>query len=218
MNVWFAITDCGDSALLLPLMAWMALSLLLFPGDRRLGLRWIAAVGATGAVVALSKLLFMGWGIGAGLPWDYTGFSGHTALSMLTWPTLAVLLARHRGYRQQQWALALGLLLGLSIAVSRLIVKAHSPCEVILGAALALLVGAWFQRDLRRGDAGAAMAVPSPPLPRAETRQVLLLAAGWAALMLFCYGRVFPSQHVLKELALWCSGRTDVFTRRLSLG
>ena len=38
------------------------------------------AFGITGTVVCISKLAFMGWGIGI-REIDFTGFSGHTALS-----------------------------------------------------------------------------------------------------------------------------------------
>jgi hypothetical protein len=46
--------------------------------------RWALLFGITGAIVCASKLAFMGWGMGI-RELDFTGFSGHTALSTF-WP------------------------------------------------------------------------------------------------------------------------------------
>jgi membrane-associated phospholipid phosphatase len=214
MTVWRAITSLGDSALLLPLIAWMALSLILTRRDGLQGFRWIAAACVCGGLVALSKLLFMGWGVGAGLPGlNYTGFSGHTALSMLTWPALAGLLSRNASRPVQSAAISLGVLIGAGVAISRIFLKAHSISEVVLGAILGVLIAAWFLHGLLRH---ARLSDVAPPA-HAARRQLLLLSGG-AVIALLCYGRVFPSQHVLKDLALWLSGHPTVFSRRINLG
>jgi membrane-associated phospholipid phosphatase len=198
--MWHAITSYGDSALLLPLITWMAI-VLAIPPQRRDALRWIVAAVATGGTVALSKLLFMAWGIGPpGL--DYTGISGHTALSVLTWPCLAAILTRGVRKPLAGLAIAVGLLIGLAVGVSRLALEVHSLSEVIMGATLGAAIGAWFIHGLRR----------SPELP---VWHPLLLAAGAVAIWFMFYGRVFPSQHLLKDIALWVSGHANVFTRRL---
>lgn len=213
MTVWRYTTSLGDSALLLPLICWMALSLLLTLRDRPQGLRWIVAATACGGMVALSKLLFMGWGVGADLPaLDYTGFSGHTALSMLTWPALAGLLSRNGRKRTRTAAISLGLLVGAAVAVSRIVLRAHSLSEVILGAALGALVAAWYLHGLLRHARDTDVARPAD-----ATRRQLLLLGGGLLIACFCYGRVFPSQHVLEDIALWLSGRTHVFTRQAHL-
>lgn len=214
MTIWRAITSLGDSALLLPLICWMALSLILTRRDRPQAFRWIAAACVCGGTVALSKLLFMGWGVGADLPgMNYTGISGHTALSMLTWPALAGLLSRNGARNLRIAAVALGILTGVAVAASRLVLKAHSISEVILGAALGLLIAVWFLHGLLRHARLSDVAVPAD----AVRRQLLLLSGGMV-IALLCYGRVFPSQHVLKDLALWLSGHPTVFTRRINLG
>jgi hypothetical protein len=197
--MWHAITSFGDSALLLPLIAWMTLVLAL-PSQRRDAFRWVFAAVACGGAVALSKLMFMAWGIGPpGL--DYTGFSGHTALSVMTWPSLAALLFR-RARAPLAWiAIATGTCLGIAVGVSRLALEVHSISEVIMGATLGAIVAGWFIHGLGRGSD-----VPAT--------QAWLLGVGTAVIWLVFYGRVFPSQHLLKDIAMWVSGHSHVFTRR----
>lgn len=211
--MWPAVTSLGDSALLLPLIAWMALSLLIPRHDRTQGFRWVVAAGACGGVVALSKLLFMGWGVGAGLPGlDYTGFSGHTALSTLVWPSIAGVLTRRANSAVRFSMLVLGLLIALGVAISRLVLRDHSVSEVILGAAWGLLTAAWFLQSFLRH----ARQSETVPLAIAARRQLLLVGGGFL-IAIFCYGRVFPSQYMLRDLAVWLSGRPNAFNRQAQL-
>ena len=205
--MWRAITSLGDSALLLPLIAWIAVCLLLSPPFWRDGRRWLLAVALCGGIVMLSKLLFMAWGIGPP-GFNYTGFSGHTALAILVWPALAGVLARDAAKHLRLSAIVFGALIGASVAVSRLALKVHSPSEVWLGAILGAAVATWFLLGLGREDA--------PPRSR-EAWRLALLGGGALAIGLVCYGRVFPSQHVLQDIALWLSGHPNVFTRRMRL-
>lgn len=198
--MWHHITSFGDSALLLPLITWIGVVLALAPSKRD-ALRWGVAAIACGGIVALSKLLFMAWGIGPpGL--DYTGLSGHTALSVLTWPCFSALLVRHARPPFRWFAVAAGACLGVAVGISRLALEVHSVSEVIMGAALGALVAAWFIQGMKPHDA-------SHPWHAA------LLGIGAVVLWLVFYGRVFPSQHLLKDIAIWVSGHSHVFTRRL---
>lgn len=207
MTLWQAITSFGDSALLLPLIAWTGLSLLVPAPRWRDARRWAFAVATAGGIVCLSKLLFMAWGIGPpGL--NYTGFSGHTTLAILVWPSLAALLARDGTAGVRRAAIAFGCLIGAGVAASRLVLKVHSPSEVWLGVLLGIAVMTWFVRGVK----------PSLAEVRPHGRlRIFMLAIGTAVIFALCYGRVFPSQHVLKDVALWLSGHTDVFTRRIRL-
>jgi membrane-associated phospholipid phosphatase len=208
MTMWTAITSFGDSALLLPLIAWIAICLLLpVPGWRE-ARRWVIAATICGGGVMLSKLLFMAWGIGPpGL--NYTGFSGHTALAILVWPTLAGVLSLGGTRRQRLSMIALGACMGAAVAVSRLVLEVHSPSEVWLGAILGTAVVTWFLRG---------PALRESPARSADPWRLALLGGGALAIGLVCYGRVFPSQHVLQDIALWLSGHPNVFTRRVGLG
>jgi membrane-associated phospholipid phosphatase len=202
-TIWHAITSLGDSALLLPLIIWIALWLAWPPPRWRDAIRWLVAVALCGGGVALSKLLFMAWGIGPpGL--DYTGFSGHTALSLLVWPSLGCLLATGRPVRRQHVVAVAGGIVGACVGMSRLALKVHSASEVWMGAALGMVVAAWFLHGLVRSREESR---------KVPMRRIALLGGVALAIGLLCYGRVFPSQYMLKELALWMSGHSSVFTR-----
>jgi membrane-associated phospholipid phosphatase len=208
MMSWHAITSLGDSALLLPLVAWITIWLSWPPPRWHDVARWLVAVTLCGGGVAVSKLLFMAWAIGPpGL--DYTGFSGHTALSLLAWPSLACLLAGGRSSRGQAIATLAGGLVGACVGMSRLALKVHSPSEVWMGAALGVAVAAWFLHRL----------IQSRPVRSDRSAWRIAVLGGVAlAIGVLCYGRVFPSQYMLKELALWMSGHSSVFTRRGDAG
>lgn len=199
MTTWRLVTALGDSALLLPLIAWLAICLARIDRRPRDALRWLVAAIACGGVVALSKLLFMGWGIGPpGL--DYTGFSGHTALALLVWTSVGALLARGRW---RHAAIVAGCLIGIAVAISRLALEVHSVSEVVLGALTGGLSATWF--------IGRAPASPDVSPSRPWT-----MAIGVVAIGLLCYGRVFPSQHLLQDVAKALSGHGHVFVRHVS--
>ncbi|PLP11056.1 hypothetical protein CWN13_15305, partial [Klebsiella pneumoniae] len=84
-----------------------------------------------------SKLAFMGWGLGI-RELDYTGFSGHSALSSAFWPIFLWLLSARFSAGLQKAAVATGYILAAVVGYSRLVIHAHSVSEVIAG----LLLGA----------------------------------------------------------------------------
>ena len=197
---WHGLTQAGDSALMLPLIIWIALWLLLQPIARRPGARWLIAVAAAAGLTCLTKLAFMGWGVGIAAL-DFTGLSGHGTLALLVWPSLGVLLAQRAGRWVRAMAYLPGLLLGLAVALSRVVLHAHSTAEAVLGALAGIAASAWF--------------VYRPPQARSSIRSVLLLAAGAAVITVICYGHAFPSQGILKHIALTISGRSEVFKRAM---
>jgi len=200
MTFWQAVTSLGDSALLLPVIVWMAACQVAVAPYRRDGWRWIVTAVACGGMVSLSKLLFMAWGVApAGI--DYTGFSGHTALAITVWTAFGALAGR--GMRWRILPIAAGALLGIAVGASRLALKVHSPSEVWLGALLGAIVAAWFVVGMSK----------AAPTDRRATAWRLTLLGGTLAIGLVCYGRVFPSQHLLQDIALWLSGHGQVFTR-----
>jgi len=208
VTIWIAITALGDSAVLLPTIAWMAICLLLPPPCRRDAVRWLLAAVLCGGGVMLSKLLFMAWGIRPpGL--DYTGLSGHTALAILVWPSLAALLTRSRPRYQRMLAIAVGALIGFAVAVSRLALRFHSPSEVWLGGIFGTAVAVWFLY----GFSSPQATIGDPAGWRKG-----LLGFGMLAILVLCYGRVFPSQHLLQDMAVWLSGNPSVFTRPVRPG
>lgn len=142
-----AITDCGDLAILLPvagvLTVWAALI-----RSRTIFIWWLVALALCVGGTGLLKIYFF-----ACPPLsDLHSPSGHTSFSTLIYGTLTLAVASSfEGWRRWMAALA-GALFILAIAVSRIIVHAHSIPEVILGSilgvmALSLLIVA-YRRDM----------------------------------------------------------------------
>lgn len=93
VGAWRVITWFGDSGLLLPLAILVALVLLrVGHGLRRPAVTWCVVFGSCGLLVMVSKLVFMGWGIGSAR-FNFTGVSGHTAIGTALWPVALWLMA-----------------------------------------------------------------------------------------------------------------------------
>lgn len=140
---WHSITFLGDSTLLLPCALFVFVMLWLFARDRTAAWQWACLFGVTGAVVCASKLAFMGWGIGI-RSLNFTGFSGHTALSSCFWPVLLWLLGGRFIPQVRHLLVVLGFALGAVTGYSRLMVQAHSLSEVAAGMALGFCASGAF--------------------------------------------------------------------------
>lgn len=87
--------------------------------------QWALLFGGVGAIVCASKLAFMGWGIGI-RELDFTGFSGHSALSASIWPVMMWLLTGRFSTAVRKTAVLSGYALALLIGYSRLAIHVHS--------------------------------------------------------------------------------------------
>jgi hypothetical protein len=138
------VTDLGDSAVTLPLAAFMLLYLLLSRWPRAaVALAVSLAVG--GFAIALLKLALQSCGYRL-LQTTLINPSGHVAMSTMVYGALAILLgAGLWGWRR--WAVygAFGLLI-VAIALSRPILHAHNPEEVVAGFLVGLGAVAIFWR------------------------------------------------------------------------
>ena len=197
MHFWTAITTLGDSGVMVPVAALIALWL----GTTRhprLAARWCVAVGAVGAVVALSKLLFMGWCFGF-RSIDFTGISGHSAMAAVVLPVLTYLLAQAFTMRPGAAGWMAGALIAILVSVSRLAVHVHSPSEVAAGLLLGLTLGHWFlQAAVRAGSIAGN--------PRVAGLSLLLLPG-------LLWLQPAPTQTLLERIAMLVSGQRAAFTR-----
>lgn len=170
--------------------------------SKQLAWHWALLFGITGAIVCASKLAFMGWGIGI-RELDFTGFSGHTALSSAFWPILLWLLCARATPALRLTAVIVGYALAGLVGYSRLMVHAHSTSEVIagllLGAAgsaifllLQLRVRATHSAQLSFGSLASIVIIP-----------LLLLNTGTKA----------PTQSLLSEIAVKIGPLEKPFTR-----
>ncbi len=196
---WHALTDLGDGAVLLPCALLMLVWLLAVPATRRTGWLWLLAVLVDGGGVALTKVLYMGWGLHPpGL--DFIGLSGHGALSVLFWPVAGVVMIGRNRPRLRVLMIALGACLALAVTVSRLVLHDHSPSEAILGALWGALLAAGFLALTWRHP------VEAPALRPWIVLSVLLL-------IVLTFGHKFPSNRALAWAALRASGHTAIYTR-----
>jgi hypothetical protein len=198
-SFWHTFTSLGDSGFLLPAALLAGLWLFLQGHTRTAAFQWALMFGACGFVVMVSKIAFMGWGIGSA-ELDFTGFSGHTALATSVWPVLLWVAASRASRRWRLAAAALGWCLAIGIGVSRLALEAHSISEVVAGALLGTAVSTgflWLQG-------------PSPA-PARGRRWPLVAAIALMALAL--HGRPAPTQDALALIAAKLANRERPYTR-----
>ncbi|CAI1565039.1 PAP2 superfamily [Serratia fonticola] len=196
---WHLLTFFGDSMLLLPCAAIVFIILLLSPTSRKPTWQWMLLFGGVGAVVCVSKLAFMGWGIGS-RHWDFTGFSGHSALSASIWPVLLWLLCGRFSSPVRRTAVIVGYLLAAVVGYSRLVIHAHSTSEVITGLALGFIVSSTFLM-LQRGT--------QPP--RLSYRKIAVTLA--LPLVLINSGTAAPTQGLLERIAVTIAPVEKPFVR-----
>ncbi len=151
-SAWHLFTRLGEAQILLPALLLLGLALLRRPAGRPLALVWAGALAGAAVLTTATKLAFIGWGIG----WpalDFTGISGHAMFAAATYPLLLGTLAPPRW----RWpALACGALLAAALAVSRVVVDAHSVSESVAGvlvggAASAWVLWLWLRDGLAQG-------------------------------------------------------------------
>ncbi|MEJ2801463.1 phosphatase PAP2 family protein [Comamonadaceae bacterium PP-2] len=193
-DFWVLVSELGNSKWLLP----AACLLVLASGPHRwqLGWRWLSGLAVASLVVLVSKLAFMGWGIGS-RAWDFTGFSGHAAISAAIYPVALGLLV---GFRWRIWGALAGVALALLISYSRLPLHAHSVSEVVLGSLVGLSASAWFYLG-----------------PPQVARPTLLAWVGAVALAWAASFTVLPgvgTHDLVMKMAQAASGREVLYTRK----
>jgi len=139
MTLWESLSALGDSRALLPLA--VILTLFLPATFRPLLWRWAAAIAGVASITLGSKIAFMGWGLGV-KSWDFTGISGHAAMSSTLYPVVFWLLASGRSRQPVAWAIA-GAVLAVAIAWSRVPLRAHSLSEIIIGLGIGFAALLW---------------------------------------------------------------------------
>jgi membrane-associated phospholipid phosphatase len=138
-SFWPVFTRLGESQILLPTALALALWLAWRGRLPGLALGWIGALVVAVVAVVASKVAFMGYGIG----WaaiDFTGISGHSMCAAAFYPIAGLCMfgaLDKTDHSPSRWVgLAVGIALAGLIGISRLMVGAHSPSEVIAGLGL----------------------------------------------------------------------------------
>ena len=149
--------------------------------------------------MSLSKILFLGFGIGSAR-FNFTGFSGHSAMSATLWPVMLWLVSGRWPNPLRLLAIGVGYLIPLMVGFSRLVIHAHSASEVATGLLLGFTLSSAFLLSQRRTalkgfswpQVGAAFLVP---------------------LLLMGHGRIATTQQFLERFSADLAGLEKPFTR-----
>lgn len=199
MHFWQNITALGDSGL--AVTAGICIAIWLLISNRiRLASIWVALLGIGILFVTVSKLLFMGWGIGVEAI-DFTGISGHTTLAACVLPVLARLTAGalRPGYTGP--CFYLGEVLAVLVGFSRLMIHVHSVSEVVAGFVLGFTLSYLFLAVLRN-----SIGVHLKPW---------LIGISVVAMLPLPARGPTPSHRLLEQIAMALSGRTEVYRRQV---
>jgi len=196
---WKTLTYFGDSMLLIPTAVIIALVLPWKSDNRQTVWYWVLAFGLAGLVVSVSKILFLGFGIGSAR-FNFTGFSGHSAMSATLWPVMMWLISGRWSPRWRLFTIGIGYLLPLMVGLSRLVIHAHSKSEVLAGLMLGFTLSTAFLLTQRRTS------LKGFSLPQIG---VALLVP----LLLLSHGRVATTQQFLERFSANLAGLEKPFTR-----
>jgi membrane-associated phospholipid phosphatase len=199
MLSWVGLTDFGDSAAMLPAAALIALWLAAGRAWHQATL-WCIGFALSATLVALSKIAFLGWGIGIEVI-DFTGISGHAMLAVAVLSVGAAVSLHDRGRAIQLAGAALGAIGGVCIGLSRLVLHFHSLSEVLVGG----VVGACLAASFIWGGRHANAARLQPALLGA------LLLLTFATI----HGERAPTEALLTRVALTLSGRPEPYSHAI---
>ncbi|WP_343554666.1 phosphatase PAP2 family protein [Pantoea sp.] len=196
---WKTLTYFGDSMLLIPTAVIIALVLPWKSDNRQTVWYWLLAFGLAGLIVSVSKILFLGFGIGSAR-FNFTGFSGHSAMSATLWPVMMWLISGRWSPRWRIATIGIGYVIPLMVGFSRLVIHAHSKSEVLAGLMLGFTLSTAFLLTQRR------TALKGFSLPQVGV-------AFLVPLLLLGHGRVATTQQFLERFSANLAGLEKPFTR-----
>ena len=198
MTWWNGISFAADMSVMGP--AGVAIAVwLLVSRQWKLVLSWSLWYGGGLALVVLSKLAFMSWGVGSSTL-DFTGFSGHAMRAGAVFPVLIYVLLQRAEPRWRHAGVLAGVAFAVLVAISRVVVHAHSVSEAVSGCVLGLALALGFMWNAR----GAVHFTVSHALALASL--VLMVALSFKA-------EPMPTEQWLQKLAMVLSGHERVFSR-----
>lgn len=196
---WEFVTRFGEAQLLTPtalaLGIWLA-----WIGARRSASLWLVSFGFVFALTTASKISFIGWGVG--IPrLNFTGVSGHAMHAAAVLPLLLHSLAAARGRASRHFAVAAGYAVAALVALSRVVVGAHSPSESVIGFAL--------------GGAASALTLGLAHLPARALPHALGIALLAAQLLNPIAAPSVRTHDIVTRVALALSGHERPYTRAM---
>lgn len=165
----------------------------------RLVLGWSLWYGGGMLLVVLSKLAFIGWGLGSAAL-DFTGVSGHAMRAGAVFPVLMYVVLQRAPRSWRQAGVLFGVAYAVLVAISRVVVHAHSVSEAVSGCVLGLAMAFGFIWQAR----GA--------VNFAVSHALALASLGLMVLITF-KAEPMPTEDWLQKIALRLSGHERVFSR-----
>ncbi|MFT4068260.1 phosphatase PAP2 family protein [Paraburkholderia sp.] len=197
IHLWYSITSLGGAGLTLPLA--LAIALWLSVGySWRLAACWLALLGAAIGVVTVTKLAFLGWGVGV-RELDFTGVSGHSMLSTAVYPVAMFLMLLPARPAIRLLGVLAGLAAGIAVGLSRVVLSAHSPSEAVTGCLVGALAALVFVRIAWNAEPGRLSAMP--------------VAVSMMVLAVAMHDVHVPTQRWVTHIALKVSGHDRPFIR-----
>ena len=149
------ITDFGDAALLVP-ASGMVLAYLLYVRSARTAGIWAVTLVLCACLTIFAKLALYTCGAELALT-DLRSPSGHTSISVTFYGCCALMMSVDKERQARLLLLAGGAVIAVAIAVSRVLLEAHTVADVVAGFAIGAFCVAWF--------ASRYFARPASPLP-----------------------------------------------------
>ena len=197
MISWLKLTSFGGIVVTAPAAA--AVTAWLMMGRAwRLAAWWCALFVGGMALVVVTKIAFIGWGIGIRAV-DFTGFSGHAMRATAVYPVLFYLVMLRSSSFGRMLGATLGFAIAIAIDISRVIIHAHSISEAAAGFVLGGLISMFFLRS--------AATLKAFRLSR------WALAAGLLAVVGASYLKPVPTERWIEDVALAVSGHDQPYTR-----
>lgn len=199
MYFWHLLSMAGSLAVTGPIGA--AIAIYLIAGKQwRLTLAWAMLFGIGMALVVVTKMAFMGWGLGVESV-EFAGFSGHAMRAAAVYPVAGYLVLRSTGRYARYVGAVIGVILAVLISISRVPTLAHSVSEVVTGAVLGLLV------------AGAFIHFASREHRWALSRMLAVLCV--PIVLVAPNVEPIPAEDWITRVALKLSGRDHPYTRAM---
>ena len=182
------LTDFADQAVVLPLAAAIAITLLLL-GWWRGAIGWIVAVPATLGMVLSLKIVF--YACQGTLPdFGIRSPSGHTASATVVYGGLLALFGKHGVGHRARHLLVIGsmaMLLALLFGFSRVDLGVHTVPDVLVGGAV--------------GTIGALLFVVLAGQPPKGLRR-WVLGAVTVLVAVLCHGRELQAEEAIQRMAI----------------
>jgi membrane-associated phospholipid phosphatase len=196
-SFWMYVTALGSVGVMAPVA--LAVSAWLVLGYKwKYVFAWLGLLGAASGLVTLTKIAFIGWGIGV-RQLDFTGISGHALMATSVLPVACFVALLPMRASLRACGVVAGLLMGVLVGTSRVVLDAHSVSEVVAGCALGAVVSLGFVRFAWRAEPGKLSPTP--------------VVASLAVVIVALHGVPVPTQHWITEIALGLSGHERPYIR-----